>query len=193
MRWSLAIALVIVASALDVSFAPMFSVWGAAPSFALPIVAFLALLAERRAALWAALLAGALADLTDPAIAGPVAPLYLLGPHALGMALGASAVIQIRGALKKRSLVVLMTATLTVGILSDVVWTFVWALRGWFPQGSTPWGDGAALGALGGEALGTALSACAAIPVGWALLKLMPWWSFPATAGGARFAVASRS
>lgn len=192
MRWSLAIALIVVASALDVSLAPMFSVWSAAPSLALPVVAFLALLAERRAALWAALLAGVLADLTDPALAGPIAPLYLLGPHALGMALGTSAVIQIRGALKKRSLLVLMTATLAVGILSDVVWTFVWALRGWFPQGSTPWGEGAALGALGGEALSTVLSACAALPVGWALLKLMPWWSFPATAGGARFAVASR-
>ena len=192
MRWSLAIALIVVGSALDVSLAPMFSVWSAAPSLALPVVAFLALLAERRAALWAALLAGVLADLTDPALAGPIAPLYLLGPHALGMALGTSAVIQIRGALKKRSLLVLMTATLAVGILSDVVWTFVWALRGWFPQGSTPWGEGAALGALGGEALSTVLSACAALPVGWALLKLMPWWSFPATAGGARFAVASR-
>jgi hypothetical protein len=193
MRWSLAIPLVVIACALDVSLAPMFSVWGAAPSFALPLVAFVALLAERRAALWAALLAGTLADLTDPAISGPVAPLYLLGPHALGLALGTVAVIQIRGALKKRSLLVLMTGTLAVGLLSDVVWTFVWALRGWFPQGSTPWGDGAALGALGGEALCTALSACAALPLGWALLKLMPWWSFPATAGGARFAVASRA
>jgi hypothetical protein len=193
MRWPLAIALIVVATSLDVSLAPMFSVWGAAPSLALPLVAFLALLADRRAALWAALIAGAFADLTDPAISGPVAPLYLLGPHALGMALGTSAVIQIRGALKKRSLLVLATATAAVGLLSSVAWTFVWALRGWFPQGSTPWGDGSALGALGGEALGTALSACAAVPVGWALLKLMPWWSFPATAGGARFAVASRS
>jgi len=193
MRWSLAISLVVAASALDVSLAPMFSVWGAAPSFALPLVAFLALLAERRAALWAALLAGALADLTDPAISGPVAPLYLLGPHALGMALGTSAVIQIRGALKKRSLLVLMTATVAVGLLSDIVWTFAWALRGWFPQGAAPWGEGAALGALGGEVLGTLLSACAALPVGWGLLRLLPWWSFPATAGGARFAVASRS
>lgn len=193
MRWSLAIALIVVATALDVSLAPMFSVWGSMPSFALPVVAFLSLLAERRAALWAALLAGALADLTDPAIAGPVAPLYLLGPHALGLALGSSAVVQIRGALKKRSLLVLMTATVSVGVLSNVVWTFVWALRGWFPLGSTPWGDGSALGALGTEALSTTLSACAALPVGWALLKLMPWWSFPATAGGARFAVASRS
>lgn len=186
-------ALIVVASALDVSLAAMFAVWGAVPSFALSIVAFLALLAERRAALWAALAAGVLADLTGPAIAGPVAPLYLIGPHALGLALGASAVIQIRGALKKRSLLVLLTATLAVGLLSDLVWTFVWALRGWFPQGSTPWGTGTALGALGKEALATALSACASLPVGWALLKLMPWWSFPATAGGARFAVASRS
>lgn len=193
MRWPLAIALIVVATSLDVSLAPMFSVWGAMPSFALPLVAFLALLAERRAALWAALLAGALADLTDPAIAGPVAPLYLLGPHALGLALGTSAVIQIRGALRKRSLLVLMTATLAVGLLSNVAWTFVWALRGWFPQGSTPWGEGPALGALGAETLSTVLSACAAIPVGWAMLKLMPWWSFPATAGGARFAVASRA
>jgi hypothetical protein len=193
MRWPLALVLIVVATSLDVSLAPMFSVRGAAPSFALPLVAFLALLAERRAALWAALLAGTFADLTDPAISGPVAPLYLLGPHALGLALGTSAVIQIRGALKKRSVLVLVTATAAVGLLSSVSWTFVWALRGWFPQGSTPWGDGAALGALGGEALSTALSACAAVPVGWALLKLMPWWSFPATAGGARFAVASRS
>ena len=193
MRWSLAIALILVASALDVSLAPMFSVWGAVPSFTLALVAFLALLAERRAALWAALMAGALSDLTGPSIAGPVAPLYLLGPNALGMALGASAVIQIRGALKKRSLLVLVSATLVVGLLSDVVWTFMWALRGWFPQGSTPWGAGPALGALGKEALATSLSASAAVPVGWALLKLMPWWSFPATAGGARFAVPSRS
>jgi len=193
MRWSLAITLIVVASALDVSLAPMFSVWGAAPSLALALVAFLALLAERRAAIWAALLAGTLADLTDPAISGPIAPLYLIGPHALGLALGVSAVIQIRGALKKRSLLVLMTATVAVGLLSGVVWTFVWAMRGWFPQGSTPWSDGAALGALGGEALAAALSACAALPLGWALLKLMPWWSFPATAGGARFAVASRA
>ncbi len=193
MRWWLAIGLLVVTSALDVSLAPMFSVWGSTPSFALPVVAFLALLAERRAALWAALVAGSLADLTGPSITGPVAPLYLIGPHALGLALGTSAVVQIRGALKKRSLLVLMTATLAVGALSDVVWTFVWALRGWFPQGSVPWGDGSALGALGGEALSTALSACAALPIGWAMLKLMPWWSFPATAGGARFAVASRS
>lgn len=193
MRWSLAITLIVVASALDVSLAPMFSVWGAAPSLTLALVSFLALLAERRAAISAALLAGALADLTDPAISGPVAPLYLIGPHALGLALGVSAVIQIRGALKKRSLLVLMTATVAVGMLSGVVWTFLWALRGWFPQGSTPWSDGSALGALGGESLAAALSACAALPVGWVLLKLMPWWSFPATAGGARFAVASRA
>jgi cell shape-determining protein MreD len=193
MRWPLALALIVMASALDVSLAPMFSLWGVAPSFALPLVAFLALLAERRAALWAALLAGSLADLTDPSITGPVAPLYLLGPHALGMAMGVSAVVQIRGALKKRSLLVLMTATVAVGLLSDTVWTFAWALRGWYPLGATPWGTGSALGALGSEALGTALSAFAAVPVGWALLKLMPWWSFPATAGGARFAVASRA
>lgn len=193
MRWPLALALIVVASALDVSLAPMFSLWGAVPSLALPLVAFLALLADRRAALWAALIAGSLADLTDPSITGPVAPLYMLGPHALGMALGVSAVVQIRGALKKRSLLVLVTATLAVGLLSNVAWTFAWALRGWFPLGSTPWGEGSALGALGSAALATSLSACAAIPVGWALLKLMPWWNFPATAGGARFAVASRS
>lgn len=192
MRWTLALPLIVVAVALDVSFAPVLAVWGAVPSFALPVVAFLALLAERRAAIWAALLAGALRDLCDPSVSGAIAPLYLLGPHALGMALGTSAVIQIRGALKKRSLLVLMTATVAVGGLAALCWTFVWAMRGWYPLSAPPWGQGSALGACAHEALSVCVSAALAVPVGWGLLKLLPWWAFPATAGGARFAVGSR-
>ena len=84
-----------------------------APSFIVPLVVWFALNASQRPALWAALIAGAMLDLTAAMPRTDGGDALILGPRALGLLLAARLVIAIRGKLIRRS-------PITVGVASGL-------------------------------------------------------------------------
>jgi len=85
------------------------------PSLLIALVALIAAFAPMTAALWIALLAGALTDLTTP-VATTSGPTIVLGPSAVGFVVGTYAVLTIRGLFLRRhatSLVVLAVIAAT--------------------------------------------------------------------------------
>jgi rod shape-determining protein MreD len=89
-----------------------------APSFVIPLVVFVALLAPPLAAMWTALLAGLVVDLaTARGDAGTV----VVGPHALGFLAAAWAVLAVRAVLLKRNPLTLMVVSGVAAAISGLV------------------------------------------------------------------------
>src|SRR6187455_75967 len=98
MNWAVFIIVLLVADVLDNSFVQVFAVGNVWPAIVPCLVTFIAMHAPRHTALWAALIAGALVDLTSPSLAffdGPRA-YALIGPSVLGFVFGTSMVIPLR-------------------------------------------------------------------------------------------------
>ncbi len=179
MSWSAFILAAAVALTMDASFMPVFEFAGVTPSLVGCLAAFVALHAERRAAWWGCWMLGLLLDLSSPvSIAGTV--LFVPGPHALGFALGAAGVLSVRSEVMRRSMVAAAAATLAVLVLASLVWTSLWSLRGWWPDGEVPWA-GNALVELWHLLLASAYTTLLALPVAWLLGRTFDHWGFPAS------------
>jgi rod shape-determining protein MreD len=177
--WPAVILAAAAALTLDASFMPAFSFGGATPSLAGCVAAFVALHAERRRAWWGCWLMGLLLDLSSPmSIGGSVT--FVPGPFALGFALGAALILSLRAEVMRRSMVAAAVATLALLAMASLVWTTVWAVRGWWPDGQWPWA-GSAAGELSRRLLWSGISAIAALPVSWLLGRTFDHWAFPAS------------
>jgi len=179
MRWPTALAVLLVSLVLDVSFMGVLELGGVTPRLVCVVVAFVAMQAEPTAARWYALLAGLLVDLSEPSMAGPRAPLYLVAPWTLGVFFGSEAVLSLRGVVVRKN-------PLAVGVLAGVLalsaglfWTAWWALRSWYPDSPAPWGSGSALGEFGIQLLTAMSTGVCAVPIGWLLLRSGAMWGFP--------------
>ena len=167
-----------VALTLDASLMPALSLGGAAPSLVGALAAFIALHAERRAAWWGCWTLGLLLDLSSPMpIAG--AATFVPGPFAVGFTLGAALILGTRAEISRRSFVAQGVATLVLLLMAGLVWTSVWMVRGWWPDGDWVWA-GSALGELVRKGWWSLWSAAVAMPLSLLLAPALERWFFTA-------------
>lgn len=88
-----------------------------APGFALPIVVLIALCAPPLATLWAALVIGVLLDLTAPFTTTTSGTIFVIGPSAIGMVLGAQFVLLVRGMVIRRNPLTLVFLSMAAGVI----------------------------------------------------------------------------
>lgn len=106
---------------------------GMAPSFALILVAYLALAAPRQAALWAAMFIGVLLDLTSERLASSgLGTLTIVGPAALGCMLGASAVANVRAMVYRRNPLTMLVLAIMMSVIAQIVIVACLAARSWW-------------------------------------------------------------
>jgi len=106
---------------------------GMAPSFALILVAYIALAAPRATALWAALCVGVLLDLTSERLASNgISTLTIVGPTALGCMLGASAVGNVRAMVYRRNPLTMLVLAMGMSVIVQIVVVACLAARSWW-------------------------------------------------------------
>ncbi|MEM9253416.1 MAG: rod shape-determining protein MreD [Planctomycetota bacterium] len=180
MNWAVFAVALWVALALERGLAPLLAIpdatTGVSPSFVLVLVVWIALQAPSLTALWAAIAAGLVLDALGTHYDGRGG---LLGPHALGYALGAYAVLQMRGMVFRQSGLTLGVMTFVAGVFAHLAIVALMALRG-FPLGIADpvpgWDTSAELVGRFMQLLYTALAAAIlAIP----LRPTVSWWGFP--------------
>lgn len=144
----------------------------ATPSLLLILTCFLALMAPSLTAVWSAVILGLLAD--------ALSAVPLVGPHALGFALGAYVVLQLRGLVFRESVLTLAFMTLAAGVFAHLGAVALIAIR------SIPLTPGGAVEGfvaadeLVGRFFDVLYTAAASVPVGWLLFRTASWWGFPA-------------
>lgn len=182
MRWGvfLLAALLFVALERSVRAAlTLHSFGGISPSFTVILLVYLALLARRSDALWAALLLGVLQDLSTPiAIAGNE-PLILLGPYALGYVFAAFIILQLRTMVFRKHMLTIAILTLLAVVASSVMVLAYDTIRGWYPQHAADFRVAPSAGRAFLHYLAAGVYASLlALPLGWILLQTTPLWGF---------------
>lgn len=148
---------------------------GVRPSFLIPLIVFVALHAETRPALWAALSLGLFVDLIKPVAMLDGGSAILPGLHALGFLLAAHTTLTLRGLVIRRNPVTLVVLSVFASIIASVT---VVALMGLRTIGDDPlaWRGAAELIPRFWSALYTALSA---LVLGLPLFAAAPLFGFP--------------
>ena len=179
MRWLTLAVAAYVAFALEAGVGPLWQIGGVTPSVLLLLAAFVALWAHEASALWAAVLLGVLTDLLPGGL--------VVGPHALGFALGAWLVVRVRGLVFRQAWWTIPAMTLLAGVAAYPTAEVLTSLRLWWEGAGS--GAGGAAGAGGGEwpgfwsrlgvdALRLVYTAVLAAAAGWLLDRSAPWWRF---------------
>ena len=183
MRWMVFIVLALIAVVLEVSLVnamALHSLGGVRPSVTIVLATFVALNAPRQAALWACWLLGLVVDLCSPLPAGGASVEYLVGPHAVGYAFAGYLILQLRPMVFRRRVLTIAALSAVSFLAASLVVVFVYSVRQWYPAEALHWTDFRPLGELG-RRLGIAVySALIALPVGFLLVALVPWWGFHA-------------
>jgi cell shape-determining protein MreD len=99
------------------------------PSFVVPIVVYFALNASHRPALWGALIAGAMLDLTATMARTDGGDAVFLGPRALGLLLAARLVIAVRTKVIRKSPISMGIASGLAAAVMAVVVVIAFSLR----------------------------------------------------------------
>ncbi len=116
---------------------------GVSPSFVVVLAVFVAMHAPASFAVWGGLILGVALDLTASIdLEQGYAPAFVLGPHALGLALGVQAVLTLRGIMMRRNpLSLVFLSVVACGAMEVVVvasHTLRWAYGdpiAWSPTG----------------------------------------------------------
>jgi hypothetical protein len=167
MRWSICILCVLFMSALDASVGSVFEIGGIRAQFLPATVVFICLSAPKR--------------VTLPTILSDGSTLVVIGPRVLGFALGALAVVPLRGLLYRQNPLSAPIATMLFSLLASLVFIAVWIVRSLLLDTSAPWWPSTGASELMlrlGAALGDGLMA---IVVFWVLNKTRPLWGFANT------------
>jgi len=97
-----------------------------APSFVIPILVYIALSAPAKHALWAALLIGALLDLTWIIPRDDLAEATVIGPNALGALIATQLVLSLRGmVIRKHPLTLVVLSIASASVMGVVVVAFM--------------------------------------------------------------------
>jgi hypothetical protein len=103
---------------------------GIAPSFVLPLIAFVALHAPAMPTLWVALAIGVVLDLTDPVLAADGRyEITVMGPMALGCLAAAYTSLTIRGLLVRRNPITLIVLAVMVTLVANLVAVSMFSMR----------------------------------------------------------------
>ncbi|MFK7882617.1 MAG: hypothetical protein AB8F26_00350 [Phycisphaerales bacterium] len=131
---------------------------GVHPSFVIPLMVFVALHAESRATLWAALLLGVLMDLLVPVPLVGGGTVVVPGPHALGFLLAAQLTMAMRGMVIRRNPLTLIVLSMIGSLVVSITSIAVLGLRS-ATDSSMSWGGASELIPGIWSALYTTLSA----------------------------------
>ncbi len=179
MRWPVFIifAFLAVVAQLSVRNAfTLYSIRGISPDFVAALAVFVALFANRSAALWACWTLGLLVDLAPP----DGSTYHLIGPHALGYAAGGYLVLQLRSMVFRRRAITMGFLTFLALIAASLVAVMLLSIRSWYPNELAY----APLNDLGRRVLIAVYSGVVAIAIGWLLNKSVPLWGFQSRSGG---------
>jgi hypothetical protein len=178
MRWAVFAIAVLAAVAFDTSLARVLELGGVQPHALPAVLVFTLFSIPRRLALRAAVLAGLVADLLAPVIQSDGTVLVVPGPRILGFALGAFALLQLRGILYRQNPLAGAFATFAFGAAVAVTYGFAWSVRALLLGTSTPWwpSTGAAE-AMHGLLVAT-VDGVFAVPLLWFLHRTRPAWGF---------------
>ena len=186
MRWPIFAVFALIGVTLETSLLGVFSLrslGNVTPSVVACLVVFIALLAPRWTALWACWVLGLLMDLCAPPYQDTSGHVFqLIGLHAVGYVAGCFLILHLRTMMFRRRVVTISMLTFVCVIAVTAVAGVVYLVRPWYGQGLVdPAGVGALKALLRG--VGVAVySLLLAIPVGWLLVRTIPWWGFHATA-----------
>lgn len=178
MNWTVYLIAVLVALAFDASLGGLLEFGSSHPQLLPAVVVFALLSVPRRIALRAAMLAGLLADLLAPMVGEDGSLVAVPGPRVLGYALGALAVLQLRGLLYRRNPLSSAVTTFVFSLLAAVAFVALWTLRGSLLGGGAPWWPSTGASEMWGRFLGAIAEGLLAIPVLWLLEKTRPMWDF---------------
>ncbi|MEM7756315.1 MAG: hypothetical protein AAF297_11835, partial [Planctomycetota bacterium] len=138
-----------------------------APSFVVPIAVWFALNAQQKPALWAALIAGALLDLTAAMPRTDGGDALILGPRALGLLLAAKLILSVRAKLYRKNPITLGVGSGAAAAVMAFVVVTLFAARTALGD-PFRWSIGAELGTRLLGALYTAgIGFLVAIPLRW--------------------------
>lgn len=144
-----------------------------APSVVIPLVVFIALFAPPLAALWTALLIGAVVDLATVWSNG-VSELVVVGPCALGFVVGAYFVLTVRALLYRRNPITLMAMSVLASALAALVFVAIHSIRMLYTDAYTFHG----LTELGQRLLASVYTGAAGLLLAFALFPMMPLFGF---------------
>ena len=108
---------------------------GVHPSMIIPLMAFIALYAPRKQALWAAIFLGILMDLLAPMPRIDGGSVVVVGPYALGYLLATHFILAIRGMLIRRNPLTLVMISIFSSFIAQVVLIALFTARN---MGSNP-------------------------------------------------------
>jgi cell shape-determining protein MreD len=129
MNWPVIALAIYLSLGIDLGARAALTIGGsAAPSLLAALVALIAAFAPATAALWVALLAGALVDLTTP-VATTEGPTLVLGPSALGFVVGAYVVVTLRTLFARRHATALVVLAVLAAGAAGLVAAGLLALR----------------------------------------------------------------
>lgn len=180
MRWSVFAVAGFLAVVIQLSLRnalTLHELWGISPDVTACVVVFIALFAQRSAALWGAWMIGTLLDLA-PQSSGTSA--HVVGIYALGYTAGAYAILQMRTMVFRRRAITIGFLTVVCVLASSLIAVMLLAIRSWYP-GELHY---APLADLGRRVLIALYSGIVAIPLGWLLGFTLPLWGFQS--GGPR-------
>ncbi len=124
MNWPVVVVVAYVMLGLELALKPALAIEtpGIAPSFVIPLVAFIALHAPAMPALWVAVALGAVLDLTNPMLsADGRQEVTVLGPMALGCLAAAYMALTIRGVLVRRNPLTLIVLAGLFALVANLV------------------------------------------------------------------------
>lgn len=131
---------------------------GVHPSFVIPLLVFVALHAEARPTLWAALVLGILTDLLVPVPLRDGGSVVIPGPHALGFLLAAQMTMSMRGMVIRRNPLTLVVLSIAASLIVTIAVVAIMGMRTIGDSGMA-WGGARELIPGVWSALYTALSA----------------------------------
>jgi hypothetical protein len=178
MRWSVYLAMLLVAAAIDASFGSVLAIGDLRGHLVPSVVVFALLSAPKRIGVRVAMAAGLVVDLLTPIVLSNQETLVVPGPRVLGFALGALAVVQLRGLLHRQNPLAGAVATAVFSLLAAVVFVFLFSIRSLVLDGGAPWWPGSGAAEVWRRLLGAAGDAVIAVPALWILGKTRPLWAF---------------
>ncbi|MEX2217504.1 MAG: hypothetical protein WD749_01985 [Phycisphaerales bacterium] len=136
------------------------------PSFVIPLAVAIALCAPPVHALWACLALGLALDLTSPNLAG--APVYIPGPNAVGLLLGAQFILAVRGLVMRRNPLTIVVLSVAAAAISGIAVTAIFTFRSFYDTPGHPAQE------LASRLLSAGLTGGTAFVLSFLLLPLSP-------------------
>jgi len=184
-RWSVFILFAYLALALELGLVNLLAITGpggAAPRFTLVLVALVALRADVRHAVPAAMVLGACVDLAEPFGGAQVLrDTVALGPAVLGYGLAAYVGLQCREIVFRDSAIALAAVVLVAGLFAELVIVALLTLRGLPVAGGEAIPGWDAFDQLAGRLADLFYTTVLAAPLGWGLHRTGRLWGWPDT------------